>query len=237
MLTPEMAVKSPCPFAQPAMSGDVLVGASVLSADFGTLASEAGAAIESGADMLHVDVMDGHFVPNLSMGPAVTSALRSHLPEAILDVHLMVDRPDEFVMPFVSAGANHITIHIESQVDHAAVADMIHSEGCTAGLAINPDTPVQQVRDLSTEFDLHLVMSVHPGYSGQAFIPEVLPKVTELRTILGETAWIQMDGGVSPSTSEACRAAGCNMLVSASAIFGSQSYGDSISALRGETSG
>ncbi|MDP7070160.1 MAG: ribulose-phosphate 3-epimerase [Phycisphaerales bacterium] len=229
----DVASRAKVGFDRAAGSGERLVGASVLSADFGALANDAAAALNAGADALHVDVMDGHFVPNLSMGPAVCGALRASLPDALLDVHLMVERPDAFVDPFIDAGADHLTIHIESLVDHGDVAAMIAARGCTAGIAVNPDTPVDRVLELADHFQLFLVMSVHPGYSGQSFIAEVLPKVAVLRETLGTAAWIQMDGGVGPSTAPACREAGCNVLVSASAIYGAQDYAGVISALRG----
>ncbi len=220
-------------FSRPAAAGEYEVGASVLSADFGRLAEQATAALDAGASSLHVDVMDGHFVPNLSMGPAICAALRRHLPRAVLDVHLMVTRPDTYAPLFIDAGANHVTFHLEADVDHVALAEQIRDVGCTVGLAINPDTPVDGMLDMARFFDLMLVMSVHPGFSGQAFIEGVLPKVQTLRSALGENAWLQMDGGVSPSTAAGCRKAGCNQLVSASAIFGSSDYAAAIAGIRG----
>jgi ribulose-phosphate 3-epimerase len=220
-------------FSRPAEAGERQVGASVLSADFGQLADQASAALRAGASSLHVDVMDGHFVPNLSMGPAVCASLRNHVPDAVLDVHLMVTRPDTFAPLFIDAGASHVTFHMEAEVDHVGLAGRIHDAGCTAGLAINPDTPVDRMLEIASAFDLLLVMSVHPGFSGQKFIDAVLPKVESLRAALGPDVWIQMDGGVSPTTAPACRDAGCNQLVSASAIFGSSDYAAAIKGIRG----
>lgn len=213
-----------------------LVAASILSADFTRLGDECRAVIAAGADAIHVDVMDGHFVPNLSMGPAICQAVRRAVPDAFIDVHLMVEAPSRFLEPFAKAGANHCTVHQEVrevQHDLRAIVERCHALRMSAGVAVNPDTPVTALADLGECADLILVMSVHPGYSGQAFIPAVLDKVRELRLRLGSRPRIEIDGGVSPANAAACVDAGVDVVVSASALFGSKDYGATIAALRG----
>ncbi|MAJ46045.1 MAG: ribulose-phosphate 3-epimerase [Planctomycetes bacterium TMED75] len=211
----------------------VLVAPSILSADFGCLAEECRSVLEGGADLLHVDIMDGHFVPNLSMGPAVCSCVRKHFPDVPLDIHLMVEDPDSFIEPFAKAGADHLTVHVEVTKDPAATAQRIRALGCSPGLAINPETPLEQMLPHLEHFDLALVMSVHPGYSGQSFIPEVLEKVRALRERFGDGLRIEADGGVSPKTAPSCREAGYDILVSASSVFGSADRAADIAAIRG----
>ena len=210
-----------------------LVAPSILSADFGCLAEECRSVIEGGADLLHVDVMDGHFVPNLSMGPAVCQSVRAHFPDVPIDVHLMVEDPDAFLEPFAKAGADHLTVHVEVTSDPAATAQRIRDLGCSPGLALNPETPIETLLPHIEAFDLALVMSVHPGYSGQTFIPEVLEKVRVLRARHGDALRIEADGGVSPKTAPACREAGYDVLVSASSVFGSSDRASDIAAIRG----
>lgn len=210
----------------------VLIAPSILSADFARLAEDSMAALNAGGDLLHVDIMDGQFVPNLSMGPAICASLHRALPSVFLDVHLMVMDPAAYIEPFAKAGASHITFHIEVAREPLALIERIHALGLTAGLAINPDTPAEALFPFLNEIEVALVMSVHPGFSGQKFIASVLAKTRALRDAGHPSMRVEMDGGVTPACAADCRAHGCDMMVAATAIFGRSDYAAAIAGLR-----
>ena len=198
-----------------------ILAPSILSADFARLAEEVSAVEAAGADWIHVDVMDGHFVPNITMGPFIVETFRriTNLP---LDVHLMIETPERYLEAFAKAGASGLTVHVETCPDIVGTLRQIKSLGCTAGAVLNPETPVGKIQPALAEADLILVMSVHPGYSGQRFMPETISKVSELRKkldALRSAAWLEVDGGIDAQTLPKMKEAGATAFVAATAIF------------------
>jgi ribulose-phosphate 3-epimerase len=213
----------------------IRIAPSILSADFARLGDEIRAAEAAGAHLLHVDVMDGHFVPNITIGPPVVESIRkvTRLP---LDVHLMIEDPDKFLKDFVAAGADILTVHYEATVHVHRSVQMIKESGVKAGVSINPATPVWNLDNILGDLDLVLVMSVNPGFGGQKFIPVALEKLRQLRKRIddaGLAASIEVDGGVKPENAREIAAAGADILVIGSAFFSSGDYAAMMEKMNG----
>ena len=201
----------------------IRIAPSVLSADFARLGEQVLEAVEGGADSIHLDVMDGHFVPNLTFGPPVIQMLRKQT-DAAFDVHMMVENPERYIPALAEARADLVTIHIEAVRHLHRVVHQIKDAGILAGVALNPATPVSTVKEILPDLDLVLVMSVNPGFGGQSFIESSVEKIEQVRRMLDErglTAALQVDGGIGPDTAERVVRAGARMLVAGSAVFGS----------------
>jgi ribulose-phosphate 3-epimerase len=213
----------------------VKIAPSILSADFSKLGDEIKDVELGGADYIHVDVMDGHFVPNITIGPLIVEAIRpiTTLP---LDVHLMIEKPDQYIEAFAKAGADYITVHVEACRHLHRTIHLIKSLGVKAGVVINPATPVESIFPIIEDVDMVLLMTVNPGFGGQKFIHSVLPKIRQVKEVATEHnpgLEIEVDGGVNEETAKLCVEAGANVLVAGSAIYNAKDRGKAIAALKG----
>jgi ribulose-phosphate 3-epimerase len=211
-----------------------LIAPSILSADFSRLGEEVKAVERVGADWIHLDVMDGHFVPNITIGPAVVEAVR-RVTDLPLDVHLMIENADRYVEDFVRAGSDYLTVQVEACVHLHRTIQAIKELGAKAAVAVNPSTPLSSVEWVLEDLDMVLIMSVNPGFGGQAFIPRAIEKIKDLKSMIRSRdleVLIEVDGGINETTIESAAKAGADVFVAGSAIFGSPDYGKTIRTFR-----
>jgi len=216
---------------------DYLIAPSILSADFARLGDEVNAVLAAGADVIHFDVMDNHYVPNLTIGPMVCEALRKHDITAPIDVHLMVSPVDQLILDFAKAGASYISFHPEATEHVDRSLQLIRDQGCKSGLVLNPATPIHHLEYVLDKLDVILLMSVNPGFGGQKFIPSTLKKLKKVRKLIddsGHPIRLEVDGGVGVNNIREIADAGADMFVAGSAIFNSEDYAETISAMRAE---
>ena len=216
---------------------ETIIAPSILSADFARLGDDVNAVLEAGADVVHFDVMDNHFVPNLTIGPLICEALRDHGITAPIDVHLMVDPVDRIIPDFANAGASYITFHPEASRHVHRTIGLIREHGCKAGLVFNPATPLTWLEHIISELDMVLIMSVNPGFGGQEFIESSLEKLRQAREMIDDSGLeirLEIDGGVKTSNIGEIAAAGADTFVAGSAIFGSDNYAATIAEMRSE---
>lgn len=212
-------------------AGTVEIVPSILSADFARLADEIAVVASAGVKMLHLDVMDGHFVPNITIGPPVIAKLRKHS-DLFFDSHLMISEPARYIEAFAKAGVNNITFHIEVTDEPERIVEQIHSLGCTAGITLNPETPVESIRKVAPLCEMVLVMTVRPGFGGQSFMADAARKVIEVRRMVGPHIRVEVDGGIDPDTTPIVVSYGADTLVAGNAIFGQADRIAAIEALR-----
>ncbi len=211
--------------------GTIEIVPSILSADFARLADEIAVVELAGLKMVHLDVMDGHFVPNITIGPPVIAKLRKYT-KLVFDSHLMISEPDEYAERFIEAGVDHITFHIEVAKEPEKLIDKLHKLDCSAGICLNPETPVKAIEKVAPLCDMVLVMTVHPGFGGQEFMPDAAKKVATIRQIVGPDIRIEVDGGIDPQTTPIVVSYGADTLVAGNAIFSETDRIAAIQALR-----